>query len=379
MSPVFRHGRLRLYLLKLLDEAPRHGYEVIRLLQDRFMGIYAPSPGTIYPRLARLEEEGLVTHDEADGRKVYRITEKGREELRARLDDLAELEEEITASVRDIAREVTEDVRDTVRTLREELSWAAREFHTRGPQAGGADPGGDIRHATTDEARARAGAARVWEAAAEERVAQAREDAEQAQRDVGRTRRDTGHAQRDAGHAQRDAEQAVDQAAQAMADAAQATEEAHRATGAGRTAPEDTPREEQQAGSGTAHGTRHDRPGRDRPGRSGYEEAHDWSGRRRGEREWGEWAGWTGWGGWPGAAGQHGWGDPDTYRDLERLAKQFSRELRSAAWHAQAVSEDALRDLRGILDETIDRIKDEVFKGKTQPGDPEDGAPPAGQ
>jgi DNA-binding PadR family transcriptional regulator len=379
MSPVFRHGRLRLYLLKLLDEAPRHGYEVIRLLQDRFMGIYAPSPGTIYPRLARLEEEGLVTHDEADGRKVYRITEKGREELRARLDDLAELEEEITASVRDIAREVTEDVRDTVRTLREELSWAAREFHTRGPQAGGADPGGDIRHATTDEARARAGAARVWEAAAEERVAQAREDAEQAQRDVGRTRRDTGHAQRDAGRAQRDAEQAVDQTAQAMADAAQATEEAHRATGAGRTAPEDTPREEQQAGSGTAHGTRHGRPGRDRPGRSGHEEAHDWSGRRRSEREWGEWAGWTGWGGWPGAAGQHGWGDPDTYRDLERLAKQFSRELRSAAWHAQAVSEDALRDLRGILDETIDRIKDEVFKGKTQPGDPEDGAPPAGQ
>ena len=172
MSPVFRHGRLRLYLLKLLDEAPRHGYEVIRLLQDRFMGIYAPSPGTIYPRLARLEEEGLVTHDEADGRKVYRITEKGREELRARLDDLAELEDEITASVRDIAREVTEDVRDTVRTLREELSWAAREFHARAhPAQGGADPGGDIRHASTNEAKARAGAARTREAAAKEQPA----------------------------------------------------------------------------------------------------------------------------------------------------------------------------------------------------------------
>ena len=89
MSPVFRHGSLRLYLLKLLDEAPRHGYEVIRLLQDRFLGVYAPSPGTIYPRLARLEEEGLVTHDEIDGKKVYRITDKGREELHARLDDLA--------------------------------------------------------------------------------------------------------------------------------------------------------------------------------------------------------------------------------------------------------------------------------------------------
>ncbi|HMG64613.1 MAG TPA: PadR family transcriptional regulator, partial [Streptosporangiaceae bacterium] len=127
MSPVFRHGRLRLYLLKLLDEAPRHGYEVIRLLQDRFMGVYAPSPGTIYPRLARLEEEGLVTHDTSGGRKVYRITDKGRAEIQARLDDLADLEQEITDSVRDIAREVTEDVRDTVRNLREELTWASRE------------------------------------------------------------------------------------------------------------------------------------------------------------------------------------------------------------------------------------------------------------
>jgi len=79
VSPVFRHGRLRLYLLKLLDESPRHGYEVIRLLQDRFMGVYAPSPGTIYPRLARLEEDGLVTHEEVDGKKVYSITDKGRD------------------------------------------------------------------------------------------------------------------------------------------------------------------------------------------------------------------------------------------------------------------------------------------------------------
>jgi DNA-binding PadR family transcriptional regulator len=127
MSPVFRHGRLRLYLLKLLDDAPKHGYEVIRLLQDRFMGVYAPSPGTIYPRLARLEEEGLVTHDDVDGRKVYRLTDKGRAEINERMDDLAELEEEITESVRDIAREVKEDVRDTVRSLREEIARAARD------------------------------------------------------------------------------------------------------------------------------------------------------------------------------------------------------------------------------------------------------------
>ncbi|WP_214323524.1 PadR family transcriptional regulator [Nonomuraea sediminis] len=130
MSPVFGHGRLRLYLLKLLEESPRHGYEVIRLLQDRFLGVYSPSPGTIYPRLARLEEEGLVTHEVIDGKKVFSITDQGREELNSRMDELADLEQEISASVRDIAREVKEDVRDTVRSLRDELTRMAKDVGT---------------------------------------------------------------------------------------------------------------------------------------------------------------------------------------------------------------------------------------------------------
>ena len=58
MTAVFSHGRLRLYLLKLLADGPKHGYELIRLLADRFQGRYAPSAGTIYPRLQRLEAEG---------------------------------------------------------------------------------------------------------------------------------------------------------------------------------------------------------------------------------------------------------------------------------------------------------------------------------
>ncbi|GAA0841273.1 helix-turn-helix transcriptional regulator [Streptosporangium amethystogenes subsp. fukuiense] len=127
MSPVFGHGRLRLYLLKLLQESPRHGYEVIRLLQDRFLGVYSPSPGTIYPRLARLEEEGLVTHEVVNGKKVFTISDRGRAELNDRLDELADLEQEISDSVRDIAREVKEDVRDTVKSLREELTQMARD------------------------------------------------------------------------------------------------------------------------------------------------------------------------------------------------------------------------------------------------------------
>ena len=125
MSTIFGHGRLRLYLLKLLDESPRHGYEIISLLRDRFLGVYSPSPGTIYPRLARLEEEGLVTHTEEGGRKVYSLTDKGRAELRERSGDLDDLEREITDSVRDIARAVKQDVRATISSLREELKFAA--------------------------------------------------------------------------------------------------------------------------------------------------------------------------------------------------------------------------------------------------------------
>jgi DNA-binding PadR family transcriptional regulator len=128
VSPVFSHGMLRLYLLKLLDESPRHGYDIIRLLEDRFMGLYAPSPGTIYPRLARLEAEGLVTQSQEGGRKVYRITEAGREELRRRQDELDHLETEIRSSVHHLAGEIRAEVRGTVRDLREELKQAAREI-----------------------------------------------------------------------------------------------------------------------------------------------------------------------------------------------------------------------------------------------------------
>jgi DNA-binding PadR family transcriptional regulator len=145
MAAVFRHGGLRLYLLRLLDEHPRHGYEVISLLEDRFLGLYAPSAGTVYPRLAKLEAEGLVEHDEEGGRKVYRLTDAGREELADHTDELRDLEADITKSVSDItdelrdleaditlsvadvARDVRQEVRASVRGLREELKTAARE------------------------------------------------------------------------------------------------------------------------------------------------------------------------------------------------------------------------------------------------------------
>ncbi len=126
MPPVFSHGDLRLYLLNLLAEGPRHGYDLIQALSDRTGGTYTPSAGTVYPRLAKLEEEGLVTKF-ADGRKtVYEITDAGRAEVTARAGDLEGIEEGLADSVRLIADEVRSNVREAMRSLRADLAAAAK-------------------------------------------------------------------------------------------------------------------------------------------------------------------------------------------------------------------------------------------------------------
>jgi len=134
--PVFAHGHLRLYLLSLLADAPMHGYEVIQALEQRFGGTYVPSAGTIYPRLAKLEEDGLVTKS-ADGRKtVYEITEAGRAELAARAGELDGIEDGVTDSVRRLADEVRSSVNSAMKTLRADLASAAREARTEAKDAG---------------------------------------------------------------------------------------------------------------------------------------------------------------------------------------------------------------------------------------------------
>ncbi|BDI24018.1 PadR family transcriptional regulator [Herbiconiux sp. L3-i23] len=128
MTPaVFGRGHLRLYLLALLDEQPRHGYELIQALTDRFGGTYVPSAGTIYPRLAKLEDDGLVTRT-SDGRKsVYEITDAGREELHRRAGELEGIEGLVTDSVRHLADEVRRSVDDAMKSLRAELAASTRE------------------------------------------------------------------------------------------------------------------------------------------------------------------------------------------------------------------------------------------------------------
>lgn len=78
MGRIFEQGDLKYVILRLLEEKPRHGYEIIKELEDRFGGAYSPSPGTVYPTLTMLEDLGYarVAPDEG-GRKVYSITPEG--------------------------------------------------------------------------------------------------------------------------------------------------------------------------------------------------------------------------------------------------------------------------------------------------------------
>jgi len=78
----FGPGEVRLALLSLLADGPRHGYELMKMLEERSGGVYRASAGTIYPTLQQLEDEGLVAAEQNEGKRVYRITEQGRRALR---------------------------------------------------------------------------------------------------------------------------------------------------------------------------------------------------------------------------------------------------------------------------------------------------------
>lgn len=127
MPPVFGHGQLRLYLLAVLADGPRSGYDVIRGLEDRFAGLYAPSAGTVYPRLAKLEEEGLVERTDEGRRSTYALTPAGRAELASRAGELDAVEERLDASADRLARDMRRRVAAGADDLRARLDAQARQ------------------------------------------------------------------------------------------------------------------------------------------------------------------------------------------------------------------------------------------------------------
>ena len=85
--PKARRGDVRTAALLLLAEEPRNGYQIMQELEERSEGLWRPSPGSVYPALQQLEDEGLIRSDEQDGRRLYHLTDAGRAYVDERPDD----------------------------------------------------------------------------------------------------------------------------------------------------------------------------------------------------------------------------------------------------------------------------------------------------
>jgi len=94
---------MKYVILKLLQDKPRHGYEVMKELEERMHGCYSPSPGTVYPTLQWLEDEGLVTARDVDGKKVYEVTDAGRQFLQEHRDVVDDIFERVREAVDRVA------------------------------------------------------------------------------------------------------------------------------------------------------------------------------------------------------------------------------------------------------------------------------------
>ena len=112
-GPRARRGDVRIAILALLAEKPMHGYQIIQELSDRSGGAWRPSPGSIYPTLQLLEDEGLVSAKEIDGKRVFDVTDEGRKTVADRKDGGAMPWDQVAADMgEDVAalREVTMQV-----------------------------------------------------------------------------------------------------------------------------------------------------------------------------------------------------------------------------------------------------------------------------
>jgi len=125
---------MKYVILKLVKDKPRHGYEVMKELEEQMHGCYSPSPGTVYPTLQWLEDEGLVVAKDVEGKKVYEITDAGRkflDEHRDMVDDIFDrvreaVDRTLGGAMGDVNRSLGRLVKAVYRA-----GWKARDEATR--------------------------------------------------------------------------------------------------------------------------------------------------------------------------------------------------------------------------------------------------------
>ncbi|HLB54630.1 MAG TPA: PadR family transcriptional regulator [Gemmatimonadales bacterium] len=102
-NQMFESGEVKFVILRLLKEKPRHGYEIIKALEERLAGCYTPSAGTVYPTLQLLEDQGYVRVVEENGKKIYHITPEGEAFLEEHKDAIEDIFDRVRDTVRDFA------------------------------------------------------------------------------------------------------------------------------------------------------------------------------------------------------------------------------------------------------------------------------------
>ena len=143
-GPRARRGDVRAALLVLLAEEPRNGYQLMQAIEERSDGAWRPSPGSVYPTLQQLEDEGLVAAAERDGQRVFEITDAGREQVAERPEDapapwdaakgdLGQGSRELMKLVRDVATAAAQVIRagdeEQVKQARDVLDDARRSLY----------------------------------------------------------------------------------------------------------------------------------------------------------------------------------------------------------------------------------------------------------
>ncbi len=118
---MFGPGDLRLVLLRLIADEPRHGYDLIKAIEGVFGGAYAPSPGVVYPTLSMLADEGLIEgRDDEGGKRVFSITDAGRAWLADNQTEVDGVMQRMTLAARGVSGEhAPEVVRQAMQTLKQ--------------------------------------------------------------------------------------------------------------------------------------------------------------------------------------------------------------------------------------------------------------------
>jgi len=105
-GPRARRGDVRAAALALLAEEPMNGYQIIQAIAERSDGVWRPSPGSVYPALQQLEDEGLIRSETADGRRAYQLTDEGRSYVEAHPDEVRAPWDVVAGAVGDTAIEM---------------------------------------------------------------------------------------------------------------------------------------------------------------------------------------------------------------------------------------------------------------------------------